>query len=94
MIEQAAHLLREVDESHWAAWLEWDAERLRDSDFQGVEHFLRAFGGMGSINDLVIHPLNGYRLTPAEAADVNVRLVDLLGRGWGLARAIGRNLEC
>jgi len=36
----------------WVNWVSKDATRVRAGDYYGVEHFLQAFGGMGSINDL------------------------------------------
>lgn len=40
--------------AHWAEWLERDATKLRNGDFHGIEDFLGAFGGMGSINDFIL----------------------------------------
>jgi hypothetical protein len=58
---------------------------VRGLDLYGVEHLLSAFGGMGSINDLVIHPMNGHRVIEAEIKVVNDELQTLLGKIKGLA---------
>lgn len=78
IIQEAADLLISVGEKHWGYWLEKDAELIRQSNFRGVEHILSAFGGMGSINDLVIHPINGHSVTEAMAPAVNDKLESLL----------------
>ena len=53
-LEHLATRLEEAEEHHWAAWLRDDASKLRNGILYGVEHFLHAFGGMGSINDISI----------------------------------------
>lgn len=92
VLESLSELLREVgDEAHWVNWFERDANCLRMGDFYGIEHFLRAFGGMGSISDLVLHPLNGHRIAEDEVSGTNKRLQELLGKGYELAREIARH---
>jgi hypothetical protein len=76
--QEVADLLMSVGERHWGQWLENDAELIRSSDFRGVEHVLSAFGGMGSINDLVIHQINGHTVTEAQIPAINNRLESLL----------------
>ena len=88
LLDSATALLRSCGEVHWASWLEQDVARMRASDFGGIEHFLAAFGGMGSINDLVLHPTNGHRLTESEIAPINERLRTLLSRTWELAKQV------
>jgi hypothetical protein len=73
-LEELAGLLRARGETHWAAWLESDLQRLRASDFDGITHLLFAFGGMGSFNDLML----------------DARLSDLRSRAWSLANDISR----
>lgn len=90
LLEEAVKLMRSVGEDHWAGWLEKDAACIRASDFYGVEHFHSAFGGMGSITDLVIHPLNQHRVAASEVSPVNDRLQELLGRAYELAQEVRR----
>ena len=54
LLEEAEVLLRNHGISHWADWLGKDARLIRCLDFYGIEHLLSAFGGMGSLNDLVL----------------------------------------
>lgn len=39
---------------HWADWLAKDAKLIRFHDGFGLEHLLAAYGGMGSLNDVVL----------------------------------------
>jgi hypothetical protein len=58
-LDDAAALLVEHGEQGWAAWLEGDRRRIAQGDLAGLDHLLAAFGGMGSLNDLVFDPRNG-----------------------------------
>ena len=80
LLDSATALLRSCGEEHWAFWLEKDAARMRASDFGGIEHLLGAFGGMGSVNDLVLHPMNGHRLAESEMALVNEKATCRISR--------------
>jgi hypothetical protein len=46
--------LKSFDEHHWAGCLRGDAAQLRSGDLSGITHFLGAFGGMGSLNDISV----------------------------------------
>jgi hypothetical protein len=58
-----------------------------------VTHFLSAFGGMGSLNDLLFSPRNGTAETQAEAALLNARFRHLLDAAWSQADALRRDAE-
>ena len=90
LIDEAAALMRSVEEDHWAGWLEKDAASIRASEFHGVEHFLGAFGGMGSISDLVIHPINHHRVAAFETSVINQRLRTLLSQAYEIATELRR----
>lgn len=60
-LDEAEELLRAHGQAHWADWLAKGAREARADDFHGVEHVLRAFGGMGSIHDVVL-PADDARL--------------------------------
>jgi hypothetical protein len=82
LLDSASLVLRSSGEEYWATWLEKDAALLRARDFEGIEHLLRAFGGMGSINDLVLHPINGHRIAESDVAKINESLRALLSEAW------------
>ena len=88
-----AEFLRGYGEERWAVWVEQDAERIAAGDRHGVEHLLAAFGGMGSLSDLLIHPVNGHNIPPDEVESVNERLDVLRGRMADRARAVQRRLD-
>jgi hypothetical protein len=84
-IESAAILLRSYNEHHWGSWLAKDAALVRAHDFAGVEHFLIAFGGMGSINDLIILPINGQQVGCNQVDRANEELRSMLSKAYNLA---------
>jgi hypothetical protein len=96
LLTDLSDLIRLLDthrEEHWASWL---AER-RDRIAHGDEHALRqlrsSFGGMGSLNDLVIHPINGHRIGDTDVERVNQQVRDLLTKVWTGLQAVLRELD-
>lgn len=82
--------LRRYGKGRWAAWLGADQTRIRNGDRYGIEHVLRAFGGMGSLNDLVIAPVNGDPIADDEVGPINRRLDELRDRIYDAAKAAQR----
>jgi hypothetical protein len=62
LVDAAAQRVRNSGRDHWATWLEKDTHFIRQNDLYGVEHLLRAYGGMGSLNDEVSSDLYLRRL--------------------------------
>jgi hypothetical protein len=83
-------LLRAHGEVHWAVWIESDLHRIRMGDFYGVTHFLSAYGGPGSFNDVAIRSTNSHRADRADIDRINAHLSDLRSRAWTLAQDISR----
>jgi Domain of unknown function (DUF6966) len=54
LLDELADLLTANSQAHWAEWVARDAAWLRVGDAYGLAHFLHAFGGMGSLNDIVL----------------------------------------
>ena len=46
-------LLDHSGDGHWAEWMRRSAAEIRVGDGHGVSRVLRAYGGIGSFNDLV-----------------------------------------
>lgn len=88
LLEAAQALLSSHGETRWSAWLAQDAKRVRDLDLYGIEHFLSAFGTMGSINDLVLHPMNGHRIREDEVDRANTLYRELLWEAHDLAKKL------
>jgi hypothetical protein len=74
LLVQASERLRTLGYERWANWLQRDRELIEAGDLFGVTHLLSAFGGMGSINDLVTDDV----------------LDDLLGRIYSVANDLKR----
>jgi hypothetical protein len=70
----------------WADWVSTDSDRVRRGDAYGVKHFLSAFGGMGSINDLWFD-------APATegSSSASAEFERLKKRAWELANAAERD---
>jgi len=45
-------LLIAQGEGNWVEWVRRSNDEIQSGDFHGVERFLGALGGMGSLNDL------------------------------------------
>jgi hypothetical protein len=89
-IQEAADLLHAYEETHWENWLRVNLHLIQNRQMRGLEGMLRAYGGMGSINDLYLHPHNGHKLKEAEVDSVNDSLGRLLGRIYALCDKLRR----
>ena len=78
MLAQAVTILERMGEEHWAAWLRSDLAHLQRGEMYRLDHLLHAFGGMGSINDVMVDPANGHPVDADGAAAVNAELRALL----------------
>lgn len=76
-LELLAGLLGEHGESWWQAWAVRCAGQLSAFDPVAFDRVLGAFGGMGSLEDLMLLPVNGHRVAPGEESAVNDRLSSL-----------------
>lgn len=88
LLENAQSLLLGYGEERWSKRLGSDAFFIKNLDFYGIEHLQTAFGGMGSINDLVIHPINGHKIQAGEVNSANEELSLLLNKISTLARKL------
>ena len=77
MLRDAAARLRALGHDHWGEWLEESADALARNQIGGLAHYRSAFGGMGSLSDVI---------KPAE-------LDQALSRMWALADEIEREAE-
>lgn len=90
LIQEASTLLLTHGEKLWGDRLRVDAQRVRSLDFYGVEHMLSAFGGIGSINDLVLSPMNGHNIEEKDVASANEKIQNLLGRIYEVAKKLAK----
>ena len=75
-------ILREQGVPHWADKVARCAQSVDQSDAYGLTRFLSLFGGMGSLNDLVLQR-GGVALTHE-----NDELDRLRERAWNLANSL------
>ena len=92
-VEQTRELLARVGEGHWESWMGAARRELIAHDAHSLDRLLGAFGGMGSFNDLVVHPINGHNVTDAEAKAVNIELDRLRDALYEAATALRRSLK-
>lgn len=88
MLREAETLLRSCDQIHWADWLTKDARRIRLHDGIGVEHLLSAYGGMGSLNDVVLQRTSGAGVEIPH--DDNERFDELRREIYDLAKRLNK----
>lgn len=89
-LSRASQLLRSHNEDEWSHNLDVARQLIVDRNFRGVEQVFGSFGGMGSFNDVVIHPVNGHLIDESEVPAANDRLDALRGRLWKLASDLRR----
>lgn len=92
-VRRAIALLDRANAHHWRDWFASALSQIENGDLSGVNHVLAAYGGMGSFNDLVLDPLNGYRGAPSECTALNEQLDTLRSQMWDLGNAIRRDAE-
>lgn len=85
-------LLDAAGESAWSRWAARVQAEVEAHDAHGLRRLLGAFGGMGSVNDLVLTPVNGHTVAPDEVHAVNRTLMGLLDTAYGDASALLRGL--
>jgi hypothetical protein len=90
-LQETISLLEWVEERHWAERLREHSDLIANGDYEGIEGLSREFGGMGSFNDLVIHPCNGHTVSEADINLVNERLHALRSEIYSLLGLIRRS---
>ena len=91
-LEECAQMLRSCSETHWATWLEKSIALIKQGNFRGIEHFEGAFGGMGSINDFIIHPINGHSIDEIDAERYNEKMKKHFKNAHELIKVIRNNV--
>lgn len=63
-LEAIKLLLEAVGDEHWAKWIQEDIDKWRET--RDVSHHLSAYGGMGSLNDVILCSTNGHNVTKTQ----------------------------
>lgn len=85
-LHQLEDFLRVHDQTHWADAIAGCVRAVDQSDARGLRSFLALFGGMGSLDDLVLSP------EKVVLVSENDRLKNLTAKAWGIASALARDL--
>lgn len=91
-MDRLAALLSGCGETHWAEWIQRDSEKIGRHQRHGLDSLLSTFGGMGSLNDVLVHPVNGHPIDPNEIDRVNEELGALRSAVYSDASALRREL--
>lgn len=86
-------LMRDNKREHWARWMAESRRQIEAHDGNGLDHLLRAFGGMGSFNDVVFHPLNGDDLPQDQIDRLNQEHAALSDAMYSDAKALRHDLR-
>jgi len=83
------------DESKWQESISRANNRIKNSDYSGIELLLSYYGGMGSFNDLIIgqHSVNGKFEWKDNSKENNKKLETLRSKAYDLAFYIKHNHE-
>lgn len=92
-LDEAIALLDQHGEGHWAQWMRTTRAEVQSQDARGLDRLLRAHGGMGSFNDVVLTHLNGHQIDPNEEPWVNERLGALRSSMYENASALRHDLD-
>lgn len=92
-LDELAQILESDDAHHWGSWMRSAATRLKNGDFSGVDQLLRAYGGMGSLNDLILGQTthDGAFAWKLGHLDLNERFDSLRSKACQLAQHIRRS---
>lgn len=93
VLDQLVAVLSGDGNGHWSKWMRTAAARLRNHDASGISYLLSAYGGMGSLNGVVLgyHSVGGQLQQKPGSGDLNVRFQALRDRAWELADSIQRD---
>ena len=89
-LDEAIGVLSDAGETRWKSWLERDRARIAAGDPYGVDSLLRAFGGMGSFNDLVLAQPDADPSQVDLLRRADQRLWDLRAQIWQGCRELSR----
>jgi Domain of unknown function (DUF6966) len=91
VLDELATILADHAQPTWADWIRADAIRIREGDGNGLLHLLSAFGGMGSLNDVVFHPVVASARSAQDADRLNERFRTLKAEAYRLAERLRRD---
>lgn len=93
ILDQLAIVLESDGDTHWSFWMRKARALLLDSDYSGIEYLLSAYGGMGSLNDLILGQsyVDGVLSWNPGHVELNEKFIELRNNAEQLANAIKRS---
>ncbi|MCS3840323.1 hypothetical protein HNR03_004947 [Pseudomonas sp. JAI111] len=93
VLDQLVFVLQSDGDTHWSFWMHKARARLLASDFSGIAYLLSAYGGMGSLNDLILGQSyeDGVLFWKPGHVELNEKFIELRNRAEQLANAIKRS---
>lgn len=93
VLDQLATVLESDGDTHWSFWMRKARARLLDSDYSGIEYLLSAYGGMDSLNDLILGQsyVDGVFSWKPGHVELNEKFIELRNKAAQLADAIRRS---
>lgn len=93
VLDELAAVLEEDGNVRWGGWMRKARARLLNSDYSGIEYFLSAYGGMGSMNDVIVGQRykNGVLEWRSGHIELNQKFNALSAKALKLADAIKRS---
>jgi hypothetical protein len=87
-LDELSQILESDGALHWSSWMRSAAVRLKNDDSSGADYLLRAYGGMGSLNDLILGQTahNGTFAWKPGHLELNERFESLRNKAWQLAQ--------
>jgi hypothetical protein len=90
VLKETSQLLHAYNEGHWSGFLQESRQLIADRNFRGLDQVFHSFGGMGSFNDLFIHPVNRHLIAETGVSAAHAQLEVLKSRIWGLVGDLRR----
>jgi len=93
VLDELADVLESDGNMHWGSWMRKARARLLNSDYSGIEYLLSAYGGMGSLNDVVLGQNckdGAFEWKPGHV-ELNEKFTELSSKAWKLADMIKRS---
>lgn len=87
---EAMHLL--FDKTGVNYWRDWIEKDLHEWEKKSVDHHLSAYGGMGSLNDVIICPENGHNVSAIQVSWINCLFDDLKSLCYQFAKSKGNSI--
>lgn len=87
-LDSLYNLLIQVEEKHWSQFILTCKKEIESGDFQGITRFCSSNGGMASLNDLVIHPMNNHKINLNNVNSMNDLFFEKRTKAFTIANQI------